>query len=50
MVPFAERLPVAPVPEQRRITAMRDDMIDDGGGREYALRLAHAAERMLGQE
>src|SRR5688572_4163053 len=50
MVPLAERLPVAPVPEQRRITAMGDDMVDDGGGRGRTLLLAHAADRVLGQE
>jgi hypothetical protein len=50
MVPLAQGLPVAPVPEQRRITAMGNDMVDDGGGRGRTLLLAHAAERVIRQE
>jgi hypothetical protein len=50
MVPFAQGLPVAPIPEQYRIAAMGNDMIDDSGERGDTLRPAHAAERVLSQE
>jgi hypothetical protein len=50
MVPFAQRLPIASVPEQLWIAPVRDDMVDDGRRRHRSLIPAHAAERVLGQE
>ena len=50
MVPFAQRLPIVPVPEQGRVAAMWDDMVHNGRRRDRSLIPAHTAERVLGQE
>lgn len=50
MVRCAKALPVALVPEQRLITAVRDLVIDHRGRRHPVLGLAHHAQRMRAQE
>lgn len=45
----AQRLPVAAPPEQRLITSMRDDVVNDRGRCHLTISLAHHAERMLTQ-
>lgn len=47
---LAERLPVVLVPEQRLVSTMRADVVDDRGGGDQAFPFAHDAERMLTQE
>ena len=46
----AERLPVGPVPEQLRITAMRDDVVHVRRLDVPSFLYAHDAERMLLEE
>lgn len=47
---LAERLPVGSVPEQRLVSAVRDDVIHDSGGGDAPFAPAHGAKRMFGQE
>lgn len=42
-----ERLPVGPIPEQRHVATVRDDVVDDAGGLYDPLALAASAQRML---
>jgi len=46
MTAFAERLPVTLVPEQSRITTMRDNVVNHSGRRGFAFLQAQAAKRM----
>ena len=50
MTALAQRTPVAPVPEQVLITAMRNDVVDDGSSGVLAVLHAFLAERMRLQE
>lgn len=50
MVRGAQRLPVAPAPEQRLIPAMRRDVVHHRGRSDQTLGLAHHAQGMLTQE
>src|SRR5690606_23458790 len=50
VVRLAERLPVAAIPEQRLVAAMRDDVVDHRRGLDASFPGAHAAQRMLGEE
>jgi hypothetical protein len=50
VVPFAEGLPIAGGPEERHVTAMRNDVVDHGSGYRLALRLAADAQRVLAEE
>ena len=50
MAVFAKRLPVAPIPEQNRIAAMRNDMVNNGGRRQLACFSAFSTERILFEE
>ena len=50
MAVFAKRLPVAPIPEQNGIAAVRDDMVNNCGGRQLADFSALHAERILFEE
>ena len=50
VVRSAQRLPVAPAPEQRLITPMGNLVVNHRGRRHSALCLAHHAQRMLTQE
>ena len=50
MTGLTKRLPVRFVPEQRRVAAMRDNVINDRRGREATLAMAFRAERMSVQE
>jgi len=43
----AQRLPVGPIPEQGHVTAMRMDVVDDGGWLAQARLLAPNTERVL---
>ena len=47
---LAEWLPVVLVPEQRLVSTVRADVVDDRGGGDLAFPLTHDAERMLTQE
>ena len=50
MAVFAKRLPVAPIPEQNGIAAVRDDMVNNCGGRQLADLSALHAKRILFEE
>jgi hypothetical protein len=50
MAAFAERLPVALVPEQITVSSMRRDVINDRGGNRPAVSAALGAQWMLAQE
>ena len=50
MAVFAKRLPVAPIPKQNGIAAVRDDMVNNCGGRQLADLFALHAERILFEE
>ena len=50
MAALAQRTPVAPVPEQVLITAMRNDVVDDGSSGVLAVLHAFLAERVYLQE
>ena len=50
MAALAQRTPVAPVPEQFLITAMRDNVVDDGRSGVLAMLHALLAERVRLQE
>ena len=43
----AERLPIGPIPEQRHVATVRDDVVDDAGRLYDPLALAASAQRML---
>ena len=47
---FAQRLPVAFVPKQGLVSAMRNDVVHYGGRSEAAIALTFRAERMSSQE
>ena len=46
MAVLAQRLPVAPIPEQNRIAAMRNDMVNDCSCHDLSLLLASDTQRM----
>ena len=50
MAVLAQRLPVAPIPEQNRIAAMRNDMVNNGCGLQLAGFSAFGTERILFEE
>ena len=50
MAVLAQRLPVAPIPEQNRIAAMRNDMVYNGCGRQLACFSAFGSVRILIEE
>ena len=50
MAVFAKRLPVAPIPKQNGIAAVRDDMVNNCGGRQLADFSALHAERIRFEE
>ena len=50
MAVLAQRLPVAPIPEQNRIAAMRNDMVNNGCRRKFSVLSAFDAERIFSQE
>ena len=50
MAILAQRLPIAPIPEQNRIAAMRNDMVNNGCGRQLACFSAFGTERILFEE
>ena len=47
---LAQRLPIALVIEQHRVTSMRDNVVDDSCYRQLPFLLAHCANRMALQE
>ena len=47
---LAKRLPVGAIPEQNGITPVRNDMVNNGGGRQLAVFSAFCAERILFEE
>ena len=49
MARFAQRLPVAPIPEQLRIASVRNNVIDNGRGFQPAVLSAYHAQRILPQ-
>ena len=50
MAALAKGLPVLLIPEQRHVTAMRDDVVDHGCWGQYAVSAAFRAERVLTEE
>ena len=50
MAVLAQRLPVAPIPEQNGITPVRNDMVNNRGRRKLAVFSAFCAERILFEE
>ena len=50
MAVLAQRLPVAPIPEQNRIAAMRNDMVNNSCGRQLACFSAFGTEWILFEE
>ena len=50
MAVLAQRLPVASIPEQNGIAAMRNDMVNNGCGRQLACFSAFGTERILFEE
>ena len=49
MARFAQRLPVVLIPEQLRIAAMRNNVVDDGRGFKSTVLSAFHAQRILPQ-
>ena len=49
VVRFAQRLPVAPIPEETAIAAVRNDMVNNRRLNVPSLRQAHYAQRMSGK-
>ena len=47
---LAKRLPVGAIPEQYRITPVRNDMVNNRGRRQLAVFSAFCAERILFEE
>ena len=50
MAVLAQRLPVAPIPEQNGIAAMRDDVVNNGSRCQLAFFSAFGTERILFEE
>ena len=50
MAAFAKRLPVAFVPKQLHVAPVRDDVVNHGGGREFALLHTFRTQRMAAKK
>lgn len=50
MTAFAKRLPVAFIPEQILVAPVRDDVVNHGGGREFALLHTLRTQRMAAKK
>ena len=50
MAAFTKRLPVSLIPEQLRVTSMRNDMVDHGRGLQLAISEALDAERIAAEK
>ena len=50
MAAFAKRLPVAFIPKQLPVAPVRDDMVNHGSGREFALLHTFRTQRMAAEK